>query len=87
MLLFLQKFSSSLWETQTKKKMLLILTYNNIVFGHTCFRTYQVNKKMIKACNKNPRKGFVLSPKLTIKIPERRYWSRSGVFIVNSELT
>ena len=36
---------------------------------------------MCKVNNKDTR----TTPKLPIKIPERRHWRRSGVFIVNFE--
>ena len=38
---------------------------------------------MLKLNNKNTRTRCEICSKLTIKIPERRHWRRSGVFIVN----
>ena len=35
--------------------------------------------------NRNNRARYEICSKLTIKTPERRYWHRSGVFIVNFE--
>ena len=40
---------------------------------------------MFKVNNRNTRTMFEICSKLTIKTPERRYWRRSGVFIVNFE--
>ena len=38
---------------------------------------------MFKVNNRNTRTRCEICPKLTIKIPERRQWRRSGNFIVN----
>ena len=38
---------------------------------------------MFKVNNRNSRTRCRICSKLTIKTPERRYWRRSGVFIVN----
>ena len=40
---------------------------------------------MFKVNNKNTRTRYEICSKLTIKIPERRHWRRSGIFIVNFE--
>ena len=40
---------------------------------------------MFKVNNGNTRTRCEICSKLTIKIPERRQWRRSGVFIVNFE--
>ena len=40
---------------------------------------------LIKVSNWNTRTSCKMFLKLTIKIPERRQWRRSGVFIVNFE--
>ena len=40
---------------------------------------------MFKVNNRNTRARCEICSKLTIKIPERRYWRRSGVFIANFE--
>ena len=40
---------------------------------------------MFKGNNRNTRTRCEICSKLTIKTPERRYWRRSGVFIVNFE--
>ena len=40
---------------------------------------------MFKVNNRNTRARCEVCSKLTIKIPERRHWRRSGVFIVNLE--
>ena len=40
---------------------------------------------MFKVNNKKTRASCEIYSKLTIKIPERRHWRRSGIFIVNFE--
>ena len=40
---------------------------------------------LLKVNNRNSRKRCEKYSKLTIKIPERHHWRRSGVFIVNFE--
>ena len=40
---------------------------------------------MFKDSNGNTRKRCEMCSKLTVKIPERRQWRRSGIFIVNFE--
>ena len=44
-----------------------------------------VNIYLLKVNNRNTRARCEISSKLTIKTPERRQWSLSGVFIVNFE--
>ena len=40
---------------------------------------------MFKVNNRSTRTRCEICSKLTIKIPERRHWHRSGIFIVNFE--
>ena len=40
---------------------------------------------MLKVNNRNIRARCEICSELTIKIPERRHWRRSGIFIVNFE--
>ena len=40
---------------------------------------------LCKVNNRNTRTRCEICSKLTIKIPERRQWRRSGIFIVNFE--
>ena len=40
---------------------------------------------LVKVNKRNTRTRCEICLKLTIKIPERRHWRRSGIFIVNSE--
>ena len=40
---------------------------------------------MLKVNNRDTRTRFEICSKLTIKIPERRHWRRSGIFMVNFE--
>ena len=47
---------------------------------------WDINRSfLLKVNNRNSRKRCEICSKLTIKIPERRQWRRSGVFIVNFE--
>ena len=46
-------------------------------------RSNRAKKYMLKVHNWSTRRSWEICPKLTIKIPERRYWPRSDVFIVN----
>ena len=46
---------------------------------------YPAGSYMFKVNNRNTRTRCEICSKLTIKTPERRQWSRSGVFIVNFE--
>ena len=41
--------------------------------------------KMFKVNNRNSRTRCEICSKLTIKVPERRHWRRSDIFIVNLE--
>ena len=43
------------------------------------------NIYLLKVNNRNTRKRCEICSMLTIKIPERRHWRRSGIFIVNFE--
>ena len=40
---------------------------------------------LLKVNNRNNRTRCEICSELTIKIPERRQWRRSGIFIVNFE--
>ena len=43
------------------------------------------NIYLFEVNNGNARKRWEICSKLTIRIPERRQWRRSGVFIINFE--
>ena len=47
--------------------------------------SFPAGNYMFKVNNRNTRTECEICPKLTIKIPERRHWRRSGIFIVNFE--
>ena len=49
------------------------------------YEAYLAGNCMFKFNNRNTRTRCEISPKLTIKIPERRHWRRTGIFIVNFE--
>ena len=40
---------------------------------------------LLKVNNRNTRTICEICSKVTIKLPERRHWCRSGIFIVNFE--
>ena len=70
----------------------LILNLNNsyIVFRYLpkwtlVFARIPAGNYMFKVHSKNSRTKFEICSKLTIKIPERRQWCRSGIFVVNFE--
>ena len=46
---------------------------------------YPAGNYMFKVNNRNTRTRCDICSKLTIKIPERCHWGRSGIFIVNFE--
>ena len=46
---------------------------------------YPADIYLLKVNNRNSRTRCEICSKLTIKIPERRQWRRSGIFIVNFE--
>ena len=48
-------------------------------------RVHPVGIYMFKVNNRNNRTRSEICSKLTIKTPERHYWRRSGVFIINFE--
>ena len=47
--------------------------------------TFPAGIYLLKVNNRNTRTRCEIWSKLTIKIPERRQWRRSGIFIVNFE--
>ena len=60
------------------------MTFNNTLKKETQFPC-TTNLYLFKDNNRNTRKGCEIYSKLTVKTPEQRQWSRSGVFIVNFE--
>ena len=46
---------------------------------------FPVGIYLIKVYNRDARERCEICSKFTIKTPERRYWRRSGAFIVNFE--
>ena len=53
------------------------------VFTFAYKRKDTIGIYLFKAKNRNTRTRCNVSPKLTIKTPERHHWDHSGVFIVN----
>ena len=45
---------------------------------------FSADNYMSKVNNRNTRKRCEICSKLTIKIPERRHWRRTGIFIVKA---
>ena len=46
---------------------------------------YPAGNYMLKVSNRNTTTRCDIYSKLTVKIPERRQWRHSGIFIVNFE--
>ena len=51
------------------------------------FDIFKVGIYLLKVNNRNSRTRCEICSKLTIKIPERRQWRRTGIFIINFEHT
>ena len=68
------------WTLLTKSKRKTGLFF--IVKFELTFHRYSLNY-LLKVNNSNTRTRCEICLKLTIKIPERRQWRRSGIFIVN----
>ena len=50
-----------------------------------CMRRIPAGIYLLKVNYRNTRLSCEICSKLTIKMPERRQWRRSGIFIVNFE--
>ena len=64
--------------------------FHSISFGRKSWvkfflRYFTANIYLLKVNSRNTTKRCEICSKLTIKIPERRLWRRSGVLIVNFE--
>ena len=55
------------------------------LWGLFTYTTNPTGNYMFKVNDRNTRTRCGICSKLTIKIPERRQWRRSGIFIVNFE--
>ena len=51
------------------------------------FDIFKVGIYLLKVNNRNSRTRCEICSKLTIEIPERRQWRRTGIFIINFEHT
>ena len=49
------------------------------------FKANPAGVYLLKVNNRNTRTSCEICSKLTIKIPKRRQWRRSGIFILNFE--
>ena len=65
------KFAVESWERRKVIQVIMIL--------------YLASIYLLKVNNRNTRTRCEICSKLTIKIPERRHWRRSGIFFVNFE--
>ena len=63
--------------------VVLLLTIQISVFFYQQYLSNPANIYLFKLNKRNTGKWYESCPKLTVKSPERRYWHRSGVFIVN----
>ena len=59
------------------------LKVNSFLINH--FQYNRAGNYMLKVKSRNTRTRCETCSKLTIKIPERRHWRRSRIFIVNFE--
>ena len=59
------------------------LTDIKLIVGREKFNTMSLKTSLSLAYDRNNRTWCEICSKLTIKIPERRQWRRSSVFIVN----
>ena len=63
-----------------------IINLSTIIFGSKLdWTTFQAGNYMFKVNNRNTTIRCEICSKLTIKTPEPRQWSCSGLFIVNFE--
>ena len=56
-----------------------------VTFIHCLYIAIPADNYMFKVSNRNIRIRWEICSKLTMKIPERRHWRRSAIFIVNFE--
>ena len=68
-----------------KTALFYVLKYLFFRMDSKLNRTYPAGICLLKVNNRNTRARCEICSKLTIKIPERRHWRRSGIFIVNFE--
>ena len=82
------------WFVGITSKILVCIIFRTLFFAclesqpsctmYTCFTArYPANIYLFKVNNRNTRKRCEICSKLRIKTPERRFWRRSGVSIVN----
>ena len=56
-----------------------------VIFKYWCSLCLLRKHLPAQVNNRNTRKRIEMSPKLTMRTPERRHWRRSGVFVINFE--
>ena len=64
-----------------------MVEYEQPIFSwvYSIFGYFPAGIYLLKVNDRNSRTRCEICSKLTIKIPERRHWRRSGIFIVNFE--
>ena len=64
-----------------------MVEYEQPIFSwvYSIFGYFPAGIYLLKVNDRNSRTRCEICSKLTIKIPERRQWRRSGIFIVNFE--
>ena len=63
----------------------LFTTYNQPTKIKTTLKSSTAGIYLLKVNNRSTKTRCKICSRLTIKIPERRHWRRSGIFIVNFE--
>ena len=85
----IRSFSWSVFSRiRTTKKLRITISIDSFTLFLYIFSGLTGNPAYIylfKVNNRNTRKRWEISSKLTIKTPERHHWRRSGFFIVNFE--
>ena len=82
---FVQSLLLPLFDTSHTFFLRILKPENKISVHLIEFKTVPAGNDMFKVNNRNTRAMCEICSKLTIKIPERLNWRRSGIFIVNFE--
>ena len=79
-------FLQLIWDPYHHDKLIhYLFEYSKCKSCHFQKHTYPAGNYRLKVNNRNTRTRREIYSKLTIKSPERQYWRRFGVFIVNFE--
>ena len=86
---FWRNYIRAVYETfENRRVFRMILSFLEIICMSlflSIFASYPAGNYMFKVNNRNTRARCEICSELTIKIPERRHWRRSGIFIVDFE--